>query len=283
MPYTTENPHQTPLTLSKQYFQKITQILTFATSNLLNSFMKKIIDYILSTIYIVYFGFCLIIFHLIQVVAFNFFGKRTHQKTVHWLNFCLLHGLYLLGIGLKFTNKTKLPQNQSIIFIANHQSMFDIVGMIWYLHKNFPIFVSKIELAKGIPSISYNLQKSGSALIDRKDGKQAVVEIARMAKYVEEMKFAACIFPEGTRSRTGKLKDFQVGGVSVLLKRMPSAVVIPIAIQNTGKMTPHGFYPFHSFVNLSWTVLPSIDRTGKTAEEIVALAKEAIENELKNS
>lgn len=245
--------------------------------------MKKIIDYLLSTVYIVYFGFCLVIFHVIQAIAFNFFGKKAHQKTVHWLNFWLLHGLYLVGTRLNFTTKEALPKDKSVIFIANHQSMFDIVGMIWFLRQNFPIFVSKIELAKGIPSISYNLQKSGAALIDRKDGKQAIAEIARMAKYCEESKFAACIFPEGTRSRTGKLKEFHTGGLAVLLKRMPSAVVIPVAIKNTGYMNPQGFYPLRSFVNVSWTTLPSIDRAGKTPEEITNIAREMIEQELEGT
>lgn len=244
--------------------------------------MKKIIDYILGSLYLLYFGLVLVIFHPIQMVCFHLFGRRVHQKSVHLLNGFLLHGLYILGTRLGFKAKAILPTDRPVIFIANHQSMFDIVGMIWYLRKNFPLFVSKIELARGIPSISYNLQKSGAALIDRQDGKQAIMEIARLAKLIEETKFSAAIFPEGTRSRTGALKAFATGGVAILVKKAPNALVVPIAIKNTGKLNPKGIFPLSSFESLSWTILEPIEPKGKTVDEIVELAKSSIENELKN-
>jgi 1-acyl-sn-glycerol-3-phosphate acyltransferase len=238
--------------------------------------MKKILDYILSTIYWLYFLICLLIFHPIQMFCFHIFGQRIHQKSVHALNFFLLYGAVILGTRLRFVEKVKLPTDKPVIFIANHQSVFDIIGMIWYLRKNFPVFVSKKELSKGIPSISYNLHKSGAALIDRNDGKQAIVEIAKLAKMIEETNFAACIFPEGTRSRTGVMKPFAVGGVAILLKKSPNAIVVPVAIENVYKMNPKGYFPLVSFKTLTWTQLAPIDRTGKTPEQIVEEARQAI-------
>lgn len=245
--------------------------------------MRKIIDYVLGSIYLVYFGLVLLLFHPIQMLCFHLFGRRVHQKSVHVLNGFLLYGLTILGTRLRVITKTNLPTERPIIFIANHQSMFDIVGMIWFLRKNFPIFVSKIELAKGIPSISYNLQKSGAALIDRQDGKQAIMEISKLAKLIEETKFAACIFPEGTRSRTGALKPFATGGVAILVKKAPNALVVPIAIKNTGKLNPKGIFPLSSFVHLSWTILEPIEPKGKTIDEIVEVAKSSIDRELSHS
>lgn len=244
--------------------------------------MKKIIDSLLSSIYLLYFGLVLLVFHLIQVICFNFFSRKIHQQSVHWLNGFLLHGLWILGTRLGFKAKAELPGDRPVIFVANHQSMFDIIGMIWYLRKNYPIFVSKVELAKGIPSISYNLRKSGAALIDRKDGKQAIMEIARLGKLIEETKFAAAIFPEGTRSRTGELKSFAVGGVAILIKKAPNALIVPIAIKNTGKLNPKGVFPLSSCERLSWTVLAPIEPKGKTAEEVVEAAKAAIESEIRS-
>ena len=148
--------------------------------------------------------------------------------------------------------------------------------MIWYLRQHFPVFVSKIELAQGIPSISYNLRKSGAALIDRTDGKQAVVEIAKLGKTIERMNFSACIFPEGTRSRTGTMKPFSVGGVAILLKTAPNALVVPIAIENVNKLNPQGYFPLVSFQHLIWTMLPPIERFDKTPEEIVEETRLAI-------
>lgn len=238
--------------------------------------MKKALDYILSTVYLVYFFLILIIFHPIQVLCYHFFGQRVHQKSVHALNFFLLYGVIILGTRLSFIEKTKLPTDKPIIFVANHQSLFDIIGMIWYLRQHFPIFVSKIELAKGIPSISYNLRKSGAALIDRTDGKQAVVEIAKLGKLIEKTNFSACIFPEGTRSKTGMMKPFAVGGVAILLKKSPNALVVPIAIKNVNKFNPKSYFPLVSFQHLIWTVLPPIERMDKLPEEIVEEARLSI-------
>ncbi|MFN4146159.1 MAG: lysophospholipid acyltransferase family protein [Runella sp.] len=242
--------------------------------------MKQIVDYLLSSIYYLFFGLMLVVFHGIQVICYNFLGRKAHQRSVHWLNFFLLHGLYIMGTRLRFRVEVPLPTDRPLIFVANHQSMFDIVGMIWYLRHHFPLFVSKIELAKGIPSISYNLQKSGAALINRQDGKQAVVEIARLGKLVEETKFSAAIFPEGTRSRTGALKPFAVGGVAVLLKKAPSALVVPVVIQNTGRLNPKGFFPLRSFQRLSWTTLAPISPQEKSAEEVVEMVRQAIEQNM---
>ena len=238
--------------------------------------MKKIIDYILSFIYLVYFFLILLIFHPLQIICYEFFGQRIHQRLVHVMNFFLLHGTIILGTSLKFVEKTVLPTDRPVIFVANHQSLFDIIGMIWYLRKNFPVFVSKQELSKGIPSISYNLQKSGAALIDREDGKQAVVEIAKLGKMIEETKFSACIFPEGTRSRTGTMKPFAVGGVAILMKKSPNALIVPVAIENVNKLNPKGYFPLVSLQNLRWTVLSPIERANKTPEEVVEEARRAI-------
>lgn len=239
--------------------------------------MKKIIDYILSSIYLVYFGLLLVVFHVLQVIAFTIFGRNAQQKVVYVLNLLITLGWYLTGTSMKFTQKSSLPTDRPIVFIANHQSTFDIPAIYWFLRKYQPIFVSKIELAKGIPSISYNLHKSNAALIDRKDGKQAVSEILRLSKYIGDNNFSAVIFPEGTRSRSGVMKPFAAGGINALLKKAPNALVVPIAIKGNNKFDPNsGLFPLVSFSKLSWTVLEPIEPKGKTGEEIANLSQEAI-------
>jgi 1-acyl-sn-glycerol-3-phosphate acyltransferase len=238
--------------------------------------MKKIVDYILSAIYLIHFGLTLLLFHVFQVIAFHVFGKKVHKVVVDYLNFFLTFGLYLTGARITLKNLTQLPDNRTIIFVANHQSTFDIPAIIWFLRKYHPRFVSKIELAKGVPSISYNLRKSGAALINRKDGKQAVTEIARLGKLIHEEKTSAIIFPEGTRTASGAMKPFVVGGVATLLKRAPDALIVPVAINGTGAFNPKGIFPLKSFSHLSWTVLPGIEPAGKKAEEILSEAQEAI-------
>jgi 1-acyl-sn-glycerol-3-phosphate acyltransferase len=95
---------------------------------------------------------------------------------------------------------SSIPNNVPIIIVANHQSMWDIPPIIWFMRKYHPKFISKIELGKGIPSISYNLKHGGSVLIDRKNPRQAAGEIIKIARYVSEHNRSVVIFPEGTRS-----------------------------------------------------------------------------------
>lgn len=244
--------------------------------------MKKIFDYILGSLYLLYFGLILVIFHGIQYIAYTFFGQKAHQKTVEWLNFFIVYGWYLTGSSVSFSQQEKLPEGKTIIFISNHQSMFDIPGIIWFLRKHTPLFISKVELSKGIPSISYNLRVGKAALIDRKDPKQAITEIIRFSKYISSNNYSGVIFPEGTRSRTGKLKPFAVGGVATLLKKCPGADVVPIAIENTGKFNPKGIFPLRSFTKMKWNTLKTITTSGKTAEEIVAEAEKQISDFLNN-
>ncbi len=242
--------------------------------------VKKILDYILSSLYLLYFGLMLLIFHAVQVVAYNLIGKEAHKKTVVWFNGCLVHGWYLTGSHVHFKNTAQLPDGRPLIFVANHQSMFDIPGLIWFLRKYYPLFVSKIELAKGIPGISYNLRVGGAALINRKDGKQAVVEIAKLGKRIHDTKGSAAIFPEGTRSSSGTMRPFAAGGLMALLKKAPDALVIPVAIQGTGAFNPKGLFPLTSFTRMSWTVLPGIEPTGRTPDEVAQAVQAAILSQL---
>lgn len=244
--------------------------------------MKKVLDYLLSAVYLLFFGMMLLIFHAVQLVAYNIFGKEAHKKTVVWFNFCLVHGWYLTGSHVHFEQRAALPPpgERPIIFVANHQSMFDIPGLIWFLRKYYPLFVSKIELARGIPGISYNLRIGGAALIDRKDGKKAVVEIAKLGQRIHDARGSAAIFPEGTRSASAVMKPFAAGGLMALLKKCPDALVVPVAIRGTGKFNPKGLFPLTSFTRMSWTVLHGIEPTGKTLDEIAQLVQDSIQEVL---
>src|SRR3546814_14757295 len=81
------------------------------------------------------------------------------------------------------------------------QSMYDIPPLIFFLRKHHGKFISKIELAKGIPSISFNLRHGGAANIDRKDPKQSIAEILKLANNMKTKNWSAFIFPEGKIGR----------------------------------------------------------------------------------
>ncbi len=242
--------------------------------------MRKLIGIILSPLFYLVFFLFLCIFHPIQWISYKVFGYKAHKKSVDLLNFFLTYSQLVLLNRTHFINTQNLPTDQPIIFVSNHQSMFDIPALIWFLRHYSPKFISKIELTKGIPSISFNLKYGGGANIDRKDSKQSVGELIKLGRRMNENNWSTLIFAEGTRAKDGRLKPFHVGGVATLMKVVPHAILVPVAIENSWKIVKNGTYPLGVGLNLKWTVLDPIEKGNKNPEEIVHALELAIRKHL---
>jgi 1-acyl-sn-glycerol-3-phosphate acyltransferase len=243
--------------------------------------MRKFLGYIFTPIHYLAFYVCLIIFHPIQWICLKIGGYSAHKKAVDILNFFLVGTYYLVGCHPRFVNEQQLPENRSIIFVANHQSMFDVPAMIYFLRKYHAKFVSKIELTKGIPSVSFNLKHGGGANIDRSDPKQAIVELLKFGSRMKENNWSAMIFQEGTRTKDGEMKPFVSGGVASLLKKVPNALVVPIAINGSWELSKYGSYPLNFGHGIEFKVLEPISAEGKSADEIVKEAEMRIKQSLR--
>lgn len=215
-----------------------------------------ILYYPFTVLFYFLFSLTLLLFHPIQWLCFNLFGYQAHKKSVDIFNFYILLSLRVLGTGFKLKIPENIPENAPILIVSNHQSLWDIPPIIWYLRKLHVKFVSKKELAKGIPSVSYNLRHGGSVLIDRKNPKQALTAMKSFAKYLTKTKRTGLIFPEGTRSFTGTPKKFQRKGLALLLEEMPEAYVLPITINNSWKLQQHGMFPMPLGVCIKYTLHP---------------------------
>jgi 1-acyl-sn-glycerol-3-phosphate acyltransferase len=238
--------------------------------------MNKLLGYLFSPLFYLAFFLSLVIFHPIQWVCYRFLGYKVHKVSVDFLNFFLTYSDLFLLSSVTFNNTQKLPTDRPIIFVANHQSMYDIPALIWFLRKHHIKFISKIELTKGIPSISFNLKYGGGANIDRKDSKQAISEIVKLGRRMKDNTWSTMIFPEGTRSKDGHVKPFQVGGIATLLKVVPNALIVPVAIENSWKIVKYGTYPLRVGEQLRWTVLTPIEPGGKKPEDVVLETELAI-------
>jgi 1-acyl-sn-glycerol-3-phosphate acyltransferase len=192
------------------------------------------------------------------------------------MSFFLLKCTNLLGTTYSFENRELIPKNVPLIFVSNHQSLYDIIAMIWYLRRFHCKFVSKKELGKGIPSVSYNLRHGGSVLIDRKDPKQAIPTIKGLSEYIEKHNRSAVIFPEGTRSKTGAPKEFAQSGLKILCKYAPSAYVVPISINNSWKIVKYGFFPFGLGNRLTFTVHKPLSVKELSFEEIMQTTEKSV-------
>jgi len=216
--------------------------------------MEKILSYPLTVLFYLSFLIMLLIFHPIQWICLNVFGYQAHKKSVDILNGCLVRTTHILGTTYDIQHRERLPEGVPLIIVANHQSMYDIPPIIWFMRKVHPKFISKKELGKGIPSVSYNLRHGGSVLIDRKDPKQALPAIKQMGEYIQKHNRSAVIFPEGTRSKTGVPKRFSENGLKILCKYAPSAYIVPVSINNSWKLVRYGQFPMGLGNRLTFTI-----------------------------
>lgn len=242
--------------------------------------MKKILSYILSSFYWSTFGFLLIVFHPIQMFTEWIWGYPVRKKVVDLMNYGLFYSLRILGTKITYSGMEKIPQGRPLIIVANHQTTIDIPAIIIGFRKNHPKFISKIELGKGIPSISYNLRHGGSVLIDRKNPRQSVKDILTLGKHIEEKNYAACIFPEGTRTKNGLLKPFMPAGIASLYKTAPSALIVPFAIDGNYELMKNGYFPMTLGVHLKLTAFDPIDPKGMDMTELTQKIEDMIRKEL---
>lgn len=247
--------------------------------------MKRVVrtlsNWIATLFFAPYFFVLLLLFHPFHVLS-RFFGLKAKERVLLAMNQCFLWGL-TVGAGLRVSvrggeNIRKLEQyaGRSVIFVSNHQSMYDITLILTLMNRGKIRFVAKRELGRWIPSISIALKNMEAALIDRGSRTQAIRAIRAFGSRAAQLGRDVCIYPEGTRSKTGDLLPFKSLGLLALLKEMPGSVVVPISIAGSGEILKHGFWPVTYGVSVTFTALEPLDASVLTPHEIVNLAFDRI-------
>ena len=242
--------------------------------------MRTLLSYLLSPIFYLAFGLVLVLFDPLQRITLKLLGHRAHDAIISIITMSLTNSTRILGATYKVEGRELLPDDRPLIFTANHQSMYDIPPIFWFFRKYHPKFVVKQELARGIPTISYNIRNGGSVTIDRKNSKQAIPQIQKLGQFINKKKFAAVIYPEGTRSRSGAMKPFKTAGVSALLDAAPDALLVPLTINRAYQFTRKGLFPLQVGVHMEYIVHEPIENTGDKSA-IIAQAEAAVRSALK--
>lgn len=231
--------------------------------------LHKIIAIPFTILFYLLFGILLLVFDPIQRICLNLFGYEAHKRSVAIFNGLLLLALHVIGTTFKFETPFEIPLKKPVIIVSNHQSMWDIPPLIWFLRKIHPKFISKIELGKGIPTVSYNLRKGGSVLINRKNPKQSTEAIQKGARYISENNRSIVIFAEGTRSRDGVPKPFKKKGLLTLFEHAPEAYVLPVSINHSWKLQRFGMFPIPLFNRLKFYVHPAVKISDYEDQELL--------------
>ncbi|MEA2024994.1 MAG: lysophospholipid acyltransferase family protein [Actinomycetota bacterium] len=204
--------------------------------------MKHIRDWLTTIPTLAAFGLSLAVFHVVALAALPF-GKRPFEKVMATLQRTLISVFAISGVRVDTKGRDGFATTGGYIFVSNHQSMYDVPIFGGLLGRNYPKYVAKRELAKGIPSVSLNLRHGGNALIDRGDRAGAMEAIREMASEAERRDVSVVIFPEGTRSRIGELGEFRVGGLTAIMEAAPNLTIIPTAIDGSWRVFQRNMFP----------------------------------------
>lgn len=146
--------------------------------------------------------------------------RRIEQVSVTTANFLFTCGRRFFNLELIYeANNIDIPP-QSVI-VSNHQSLLDIYICLSIFSQQHLRFVAKKELTKNIPGVSRVLRYLRHGLISRSSQlRETNALLKAFARRCERERFSPCIFPEGTRSRDGVLRDFNAGAYRILQSRL---------------------------------------------------------------
>ena len=139
------------------------------------------------------------------------------------------------GVTVAADGLENINPRQAYVFMANHQSVFDIAAIIATLPVSWK-FVYKKELA-WIPFFGWAIWLNRHVMVDRGNRVRAVRSLQQAAERVREGT-NVIIFPEGTRSESGVLGDFKSGGFHLAIQS--GVPVLPISVSGGRAVTPKG-------------------------------------------
>jgi len=139
--------------------------------------------------------------------------------------------LFISGVKIEIIGTENIVPGKPQILMANHQSDFDILICMAGIPVDF-IWTAKKELFR-IPVFGKAMRMSGFIEIDRQDHAKAIKSLAQAAgKLQEGISLAA--FPEGTRSRDGKLLPFKQGMFYLAIQT--GVPIVPVTIIGSGRI-----------------------------------------------
>ena len=144
------------------------------------------------------------------------------------------------GVEVKTSGLERVPGDEPVVFVSNHQSWFDIFALVTVIPGQAR-FVAKKELAK-VPIFGKAIRAAGHIYIDRHDREEAFSAYEQSAEYIREG-MSTVVFAEGTRSRTGELQPFKKGPfVLAIAAQVP---IVPVYCARTFTLLRKGTMRIH--------------------------------------
>lgn len=170
---------------------------------------------------LVVIGILFVIADLLQrtVIAalLRFRPESREQVLSRWARF--MAGLTLTVIqrigGARIASLPSIPAGPGVLILMNHQSLLDVPLVIRCLETGYPKIVTRRRYGSGIPLVSHMLRLYEHPLVDPQSPSRR--QLAALARAARDATVPFVVFPEGTRSRDGRIGPFMKAGLSGIL------------------------------------------------------------------
>uniref|UniRef100_A0A7S3Y5W9 1-acyl-sn-glycerol-3-phosphate acyltransferase n=1 Tax=Heterosigma akashiwo TaxID=2829 RepID=A0A7S3Y5W9_HETAK len=208
-------------------------------------------------------------------MAFDRRRRRAVDNCVHW--WAKLSMLSVFYRPKEIVGAEHLPDDaEGVLYLANHTSFLDILTLSGFLPRNFK-YVSKVEILK-IPLIGWAMQMAAHIAVRRMDRRSQIETVKSTIQSLKDGN-SVTMFPEGTRTKTGRMGDFKKGPFTIAKKA--GARVVPISLCNVTKWFPSwAVMPLGRPTDVRVVIHPPIDPKDLTEAELMERAFAAIESGL---
>lgn len=178
--------------------------------------------------------FCFVVVMVLYAMTWNADSALSVARVV-WGPVNLRFGFSTMTVE----GRENVPADRPYILMMNHQSMADIMAA-WMITPTPVRFIAKRVLSY-VPVVGWTMWIFGMVSIDRGDAHSSARALKKAARVLRNGR-SLCAFPEGTRTRDGKIGPFKKG---VFLLAMKAGVpIVPVACEGLDVFVPRtGWHP----------------------------------------
>ena len=186
------------------------------------------------------FLFIICIFCVILITPLLFICMMFHVvNPIYAIGKGVMHiGRAILGIQIHVYGLENIDRNETYVFMSNHLSFLDGPLLFMVIPRNIR-FILKKEIFR-IPIVGLGMKHVEFVPVDRKGIRSGKESIEKATRLIREKGYSFAIFPEGTRSRDGKMQAFKRGGFFMAVNSQKP--IVPISIEGTFDLMPKGHF-----------------------------------------